>query len=65
LNIQDKKEKSRESCEVMYDSYLANDNVDLSQVTQQNSDNEKYSNSRIIPVNPHFRVTDHLHDFTI
>ena len=66
LKIYDEKEKSRETCKIIYDSYFDNDDVvDLSQVTQQSSDNERYSNSGIISVNPHFKVKDHLHDFTI
>ena len=64
LKILDEKEKSRETCKIIYDSYFDDDDVvDLSQVTQQSSDNERYSNSRIISVNPHSRVMDHLHDY--
>ena len=65
LKILDKKEKSRETYKVIYDSYFDDDDVDLSQLTQQSSDNERYFNSIIISVNPHFKVKDHLHDFTI
>ena len=66
LKTFDEKEKSRETCRIIYDSYSEDDDVvDLSQVTQQSSDNERCSNSRIISVKPHSRVTDHLHDFTV
>ena len=66
LKILDEKEKSRETSKIIYDSYYNDDaDVDLSQVTQQSLDNERYSNSRIISVDPHSRATDHLHDFTI
>lgn len=64
--IFDEEEKYREACKIIYDSYFDDDDaVDLSQVTQQSSDIERYSNSRIISVNPHSRVMDPLHDFTI
>lgn len=66
LKIYDEKEKSRETCKIIYDGYFDNDDViDLSRVTHQNSDNERYSNSEFISVNPHFKAKDHSPDFTI
>ena len=41
LKIYDKKDESRETCKIIYDSYFANDDViDLSQVTHRSSKNE-------------------------
>lgn len=66
LKICDEKEKSRETCRIIYDNYFEDDDVvDLSQVTQQSSDNERCSNSRIISVKPHSRAIDHSHSFTV
>lgn len=66
LKICDEKEKSRETCRIIYDSYFEDDDVvDLSQITQQSSDNERCSNSRIISVKPRSRETDHLHSLIV
>jgi len=69
LNILNEKEKSRESCEVIYDNYFDIEDVDLSrenhQKLQMTSRNERYSNSKIISTDPHSKEENHLHDFTI
>lgn len=61
-----------ESCEVIYDNYPEIEDVDFysfqenphdkSRITYENG---KPFNLEIIPTNPHFRVENYLHDFTI
>jgi len=73
LDILDEiKENSRQSCEVIYDDYSDIEDVDFYS-SQENphdkiqitSEDEERFNLRIISTNPHFRAANYLHDFTI
>ena len=66
LKIYNEKEEPREICRVFCDSYFDSDDVvELSQVTQLGAHNEKHLKLEIISVDPHFKVKNHLDDFTI
>lgn len=66
LKIYNENGEPREINRVFCDSYFDNDDeVELSQVTQLSLDNEKNLKPEIISVHPHFKVKDHVDDFTI